>query len=93
MQLFKILILLESIGIFPLTLSMNNLDVLTTEQRHIVLRVNNIVHRHLLPRKSLRVSLPPVDYNVKFHISKQTHLQEYDFNMVDTFLRVVSAMF
>ena len=69
---------------------MNNLEILTAEQRHIVLCVDKIVHRHLLPRKSLRVSLPPVDANVTSLTLKHTHLQEYNFNMVDTFLRTVT---
>jgi len=90
MQLIKILILLKSIGIYYPTLSINNLEILTTEQRHIVLCVDNIVHRHLLPRKSIRVSLPPVEYNITSPTQTHTQLQEYYFNMVDTFLRIVT---
>ena len=90
MQLTKVLILLESIGTIHLTLSMNYLEILTEEQRHIVLCADSIVHRHVLPRKSIRVSLPPVENNVTFHTLTHTHLQEYDFNMVDTFLRIIT---
>jgi hypothetical protein len=44
----------------------------------------------LLPRKSLRISLPPVDHNVTSPTLKHTLLQEYYFNMVDRFLRIVN---
>jgi len=90
MQLTTVLIFLVYLRIFHLTLSINNLEILTTEQRHIVLCVDNIVHRHLLPRMSLRVSLPPVDYNVTSSKIIYTILQEYNFNMVDNFLRSVT---
>jgi len=90
MQLTTITIFLEYLGIFHLTFSMNNLEQLTAEQRHIVLCVDNIVHRHLLPRNSLRVSLPSVDHNVTSPTLTHTHLQEYNFNMVDAFLRIVT---
>jgi len=90
MQLTTIMIFLEYLGIFHLTFSTNNLEQLTAEQRHIVLCVDNIVHRHLLPRNSLRVSLPSVDHNVTSPTLTHTHLQEYNFNMVDAFLRIVT---
>jgi hypothetical protein len=84
------MILLKSLGIFQLTLSKNRSEILAEEQRHIVSCVDNIVHHHLLPRKSLRVSLPPVDLNVTSPTLTHTLLQEYNFNMVDTFLRIVT---
>ena len=90
MQLTTLIIFWESLGILHLTLAMNNLEILTTEQRHIVLCVDNIVHRHLLPRKSIRISLPPVDHNVTSPKLTNTLLQEYNFNMFDTFLRIVT---
>ena len=90
MQLTTVIIFLEYLGIFHLTLSVNNWELLTAEQRHIVLCVHNIVHRHLLPRKSLQVSLPPVDHNVTSPTLTNALLQEYNFNMVDTFLRIVT---
>jgi len=90
MQLTTVIIFLEYLGIIHLTFSMNNLEHLTAEQRHIVLCVDNIVHQHLLPRKSLRVSLPPVDHNVTSPTQMHTHLQEYNFNMVDNFLQIVT---
>jgi len=69
---------------------MNNLELLTAWQRDIVLCVHKIVHRHLLPRNSIRISLRPVDHNVTSPTLKNTLLQEYNFNMVDTFLRLVT---
>ena len=90
MQLTTVMILLESLGIFQLTLSMNNLEILTEEQRHIALCVDNIVHRHLLPRKSLHISLPPAEHDETSPKAKHTLLQEYNFNMFDTFLRNVT---
>ena len=90
MQLSSLMILLENIGIFHLTLSMNNSEILTTEERHIALCVDNIVHRHLLPRKSIRVSLPSVEHNFTYSTLTHLLLQEYNFNMVDTFLRTVT---
>jgi len=71
---------------------MNHFKILTADQRHILLGFDNKAYRHLLPKKSIRVSLPPVDHSVTsptlLHIL--VHLQEYNFNMVDTFLRVVT---
>ena len=90
MQLTTVMIFLECLGIIHLTLQMNNLELLTAEQRHIVLCVDNIVHRHLLPRKSLHISLPPVDNNVTSSTLTHKILQEHNFNMVDTFLRIVT---
>jgi len=90
MQLTAVLIILGSLGKFHLTLSMNSLEILTEEQRHIVLCVDNIVHRHLLPRNSLRLSLPHVYHNVTSPTLTYTHLEEYNFNIVDTFLRIVT---
>ena len=69
---------------------MNNWELLTAEQRHIVLCVDNIVHRHLLARKSIGISLPPVDHNVTSPTLKNTLIQEYNFNMVDIFLWIVT---
>jgi len=89
-QLTTVLIFLESLAIFHLTLPLNNLEILTTEQRHIVLCVDNIIHRHLLPKKSLRVSPPPVYHNVTSPTFTYTHLQEYNFNMFDILLRIVT---
>jgi hypothetical protein len=90
MQLTTVMIFLESLGIFHLTLSMNNLEILTAEQRHIVLCVDNIVHHHLLPRKTLHITLPPVDHNVTAPTHTHALLQEYNFNMVDTLHRNVT---
>ena len=90
MQLTTVMISMESLVIFPLTQSKKILKILTTEQRHIAPCVDKIVHRHLLPRKSIHVSLPPVDHNVISPKHRHTFLQEYNYNMVDTFLRTVN---
>ena len=90
MKLTTLMIFLEYLGIFQLTLSMNNWEILTTEHRHIALCVDNIVHRHLIPRQSLFVYLPPVERNVTCPTLTHTLLQEYNYNMVDTFLRTVT---
>ena len=82
--------LLVYLGIFQLTVAISSLETLNEEQRHIVLCVGNIVHRHLLPRQSLHVSLPPVGHNVTSHTLTHSHIQEYNFNMVDTFLRTLT---
>ena len=90
MKITTVIIFLENLAIFHLTLSMNNWQLLTAEQRHLVLCVDKIVHRHLLPRKSIRISLPPVEQNVTSTTLKNTLLQEHNFNMVETFLRTVT---
>ena len=90
MQLTTVIILLESLGNIQITLSMNSLEILTAEQRHIALCVDNIVHRYLLPRKYLCISQTPVQHNVTSPTLTHTHIQEYNFNMVNTFLRTVT---
>jgi len=90
MHLTTVTIFLDYLEILHLTLSMNNLEILTANQRHTLLGFDNKVHRHLLPRKSIRISLPPVDHNVTSPTLTHTLLQEYNFNMVDTFLRIVT---
>ncbi|GFG32931.1 hypothetical protein Cfor_04102 [Coptotermes formosanus] len=90
MQLTRLMIFLEYLGILQLTFSMNKPELLAEEQRHIVLCVSNIVHQHLLPRQSLLVSTSSVRHNATTPTPTHTHLHEDDFDMVDTFLRNLS---